>query len=75
MRRGGWAAKGGAEGLLCAVSGEGLGLAVKVEDGAARAVGPALAVFLGRLGLDAGELGRAALRNSRGEVVGELLAH
>src|SRR5512143_1871963 len=37
MRLGGWAAKGGAEGLLCAVSEDGLGIALKVEDGAARA--------------------------------------
>jgi L-asparaginase II len=75
MRLGGWAAKGGAEGLLCAVSEGGLGVAVKVEDGASRAVRPALAAFLGRLGVDVGDLGKAPLTNSRGEVVGELRAH
>jgi L-asparaginase II len=72
MRLGeGWVAKGGAEGLLCA-SRDGLGLALKVEDGAQRPLGPALAAFLGRLGLDAGSLANAPVENSRGEVVGEL---
>ena len=68
----GWIAKGGAEGLLCAASEDGLGIALKVEDGAGRAVRSALASFLVGLGLDAGELGEVAVRNSRGEVVGEL---
>ena len=68
----GWIAKGGAEGLLCAASEDGLGIALKVEDGAGRAVRSALASFLAGLGLDAGELGEVAVRNSRGEVVGEL---
>jgi L-asparaginase II len=68
----GWAAKGGAEGLLCATSGDGLGVALKVQDGAARAIRPALAAFLGRRGLDTGELGHCPLTNSRGESVGEL---
>jgi len=68
----GWAAKGGAEGLLCAVSEEGLGVAIKVEDGATRAVRPALATFVTRLGLDPGDLANVLLRNSRGDVVGAL---
>lgn len=68
----GWIAKGGAEGLLCAASPDGLGLALKVEDGAARALRPALATVLGRLGRDAGSLGRVPLANSRGEAVGAL---
>jgi L-asparaginase II len=68
----GWAAKGGAEGLLCAVSADGLGVALKVEDGAQRAIRPALAWFLVSLGVDAAGLGAAPLENSRGEVVGEL---
>jgi L-asparaginase II len=67
----GWVAKGGAEGLLCAAR-DGLGLAVKSEDGAQRPLGPALAAFLTVLGLDAGSLGEAAVENSRGEVVGAL---
>ena len=72
MRLGdGWIAKGGAEGLLCAARGS-LGIALKVEDGAQRPLGPALAAFLGDLGLDAGDLAGAPLENSRGEVVGEL---
>ncbi|HXF98852.1 MAG TPA: asparaginase [Gaiellaceae bacterium] len=72
LRLPGWIAKVGAEGLLCAASPHGLGLALKVEDGSGRAVAPALAVFLSRLGVDAGDLGEAPLRNSRGELVGEL---
>jgi L-asparaginase II len=43
--------KGGAEGLECvALPGPGLGLAVKCEDGAARAVGPAVIALLEHLG-------------------------
>ena len=41
--RPGWIAKGGAEGLFCAASPDGLGVALKVEDGAMRALRPALA--------------------------------
>jgi L-asparaginase II len=70
----GWAAKGGAEALLCATSPEGLGIAVKVEDGSGRAVRSAAAAFLVRLGFDPGDLGRAPLENSHGEIVGELRA-
>jgi L-asparaginase II len=66
----GWAAKGGAEGLFCAGSPSGLGIALKVEDGAFRAIRPALATFLLELGLDPGELGIVTLENSRGEPVG-----
>jgi L-asparaginase II len=70
----GWIAKGGAEGLLCAASPDGLGVALKIEDGAGRAVRSALAAFLDRLGLDPGELGAVPVETSRGEVVGELRA-
>jgi len=70
---GGWVAKGGAEGLLCAAR-DGLGVALKVEDGAQRPLGPALAAFLEQLGFDPGELGSACVTNSRGEVVGEVRA-
>jgi L-asparaginase II len=74
MRLGeGWIAKGGAEGLLCGARGD-LGIALKVEDGAQRPLGPGLATFLAELGLDAGGLAEAAVVNSRGEVVGELRA-
>ncbi len=70
----GWIAKGGAEGLLCAASPDGLGLALKVEDGASRALRPALGAFLGLLGLDGSAFGAMPLSNSRNEVVGELAA-
>ena len=68
----GWAAKGGAEGLFCACSADGLGVALKVEDGAFRAIRPAVAAFLARLGIGTGELGIVTLENSRGETVGAL---
>ena len=42
----GWTAKGGAEGLFCAASPEGLGVALKVEDGTQRALQPAVGSFL-----------------------------
>jgi L-asparaginase II len=74
MRLGqGWVVKGGAEGLLCAGR-EGVGVVLKCEDGAQRPLSVALAAFLERLGFDAGELARAPVTNSRGEVVGELRA-
>lgn len=68
----GWFAKGGAEGLFCAGSLDGLGVALKVADGAYRAIRPALAHFLGQLGVTTGDLGFVTLENSRGETVGEL---
>ena len=68
-----WIAKGGAEGLLCA-SGNGLGVALKVEDGNGRALGPAAAGFLTHLEVDLGELAVVPLENSRGERVGEISA-
>jgi L-asparaginase II len=68
----GWLAKGGAEGLVCAASPEGLGLALKVEDGSGRALRGAIAELLRRVGLDSGALGTVLLENSRGEPVGEL---
>lgn len=75
MRLGdGWVAKGGAEGLFCAARG-GLGIALKAEDGAQRPLGPALATFVAELGYTSGSIGDAPVRNSRGEVVGELRVH
>jgi L-asparaginase II len=70
----GWIAKGGAEGLMCAAGPDGLGVALKVEDGSSRAVGPALSAFLGRLGHPVDELEAAPVENSRGEIVGEIRA-
>ena len=66
----GWTAKGGAEALLCAVSPDGIGVVVKVEDGGSRAVGPGVATFLARLGNEVPELASIPLRNSRNELVG-----
>ena len=68
----GWVAKGGAEGLLCAVSPDGLGLCLKVVDGSFRALAPAAAHLLGRLGVDADGLGGLEVTNAHGEQVGEL---
>jgi L-asparaginase II len=70
----GWTAKGGAEGVLCAAGPDGIGLALKVADGGGRAVGPALAELLRRLGVDAPALAVLELANSRGEPVGEVVA-
>ena len=47
----GWIAKGGAEGLVCAASPDGLGVALKVEDGANARSGLPSARFLDTLGL------------------------
>ena len=68
----GWIAKGGAEGLLCASGPDGLGVALKVADGAARPLPPALAAFLEPLGVHLPGLALVAVSNSRGEQVGEL---
>ena len=64
--RPGWIAKGGAEGLICAASPDGLGVALKVEDGNMRGLRPALARFL-----DLGEdFARSPVTNMHGEEVG-----
>ena len=70
----GWTSKGGAEGLLCAAGPGGLGIALKVEDGSMRAMRPALAELLRRLGFETGELGVEPLENSLGEIVGEIVS-
>jgi L-asparaginase II len=75
-------AKVGAEGVYCAgVPADGIGIALKVEDGAKRAAEPALIEVLRLLGLlteeDMGQLARYArprVVNTRGDVVGSLLA-
>jgi L-asparaginase II len=66
--RPGWIAKAGAEGLMCAGSPDGFGVALKAEDGGQRALRPALARLLG-LG---DEFGRVGVENAHGEVVGEI---
>jgi L-asparaginase len=68
----GWTAKGGAEGLLCAAGPDGLGLALKAEDGQQRALRPALGSFLDTLGLDGSAFGPVPVTNSRNEVVGSV---
>jgi L-asparaginase II len=69
----GWIAKRGAEGLLCAASPDGIGIAVKCEDGSGRALRPALGAFLARLGVEAGSFfGAVELANSRGEPTGRV---
>jgi L-asparaginase II len=67
----GWFAKGGAEGLFCAGDG-GTGVALKSEDGSSRPLEPALAAFLGPLGIDLAPIASTKIRNSRGELVGEI---
>jgi L-asparaginase II len=66
----GWTAKGGAEALLCAAGPDGLGIALKAEDGQQRALQPALGAFLDMLGLDGSAFGPVPVTNSREEVVG-----
>ena len=68
----GFFAKGGAEGLLCAANDQGLGIALKSEDGSSRPLGPALAAFLEPLGIALPDLQTTPVTNSRGELVGEL---
>ena len=51
----------------------GSGVALKTEDGASRAHAPALAAFLGRLGVDLPDLAARPVLNTRGEQVGELV--
>jgi L-asparaginase II len=70
----GWLAKGGAEGVFCASGPGGIGLALKTEDGASRPHAPALAAFLGRLGVELAELVSVPVQNTLGERVGELVA-
>jgi L-asparaginase II len=65
MRRGGWIAKRGAEGLLCAASDDGRGIALKSEDGSERPINTALGRLLG---ID--DLLETPITSSRGEVVG-----
>ena len=74
-------AKEGAEGVMCVASpADGWGLAVKVEDGALRAAGPATVAALEQLGLlEAAELDRLsglrrpAFLNTLGVQVGEII--
>jgi L-asparaginase II len=67
----GWIAKGGAEGLLCA-AGDGIGVALKAEDGSGRVLAPAATKFFADLELDLGDLAVTPIENSRKERVGEI---
>jgi L-asparaginase II len=73
QRLDGWTAKGGAEGLLCAAGPDGLGIALKAEDGSSRPLGPAVAAFLAGLGVEVPDLAVDPVSNSRGERVGEIV--
>ncbi len=74
--------KTGAEGLFCAaVPGAELGIALKVEDGATRASGPALMAVLRTLDLigetemvELAEFAEPVIRNTRDERVGSIVA-
>jgi L-asparaginase II len=71
----GWAAKGGAEALFCAAGPDGTGVVLKTGDGGYRALRPAIAAFFARLGHDLGDgFARVPVRNSRGDIVGEISA-
>ena len=70
----GWIAKGGAEGLMCAAGPDGLGVALKADDGSNRPMRPALHAFFGRLGLELSDhFARVPVRNAHGEDVGEVV--
>jgi L-asparaginase II len=69
----GWAAKGGAEGLVCASGAGGLGVALKVSDGNTRALKPALAAFFERLGHPLPDLASQPVLNSRGDECGQIV--
>jgi L-asparaginase II len=62
-------AKGGAEGLLCVGYRDGVGFALKCEDGASRSLGPAASLLLG-----VAALAETPIENSRGDVVGRVVA-
>ena len=69
----GWFAKGGAEGLLCAGGPDGLGIALKAEDGASRPLAPAIAAFLMPFAGDLAALADAPIFNTRSDRVGECI--
>lgn len=63
----GWIAKRGAEGLFCAAGPDGVGLALKVEDGGSRALRPVLGYLL-----EIEAFQEVPVTNSRGETVGAI---
>jgi L-asparaginase II len=68
----GWIAKAGAEGLMCAASSDGVGMALKSADGSSRALRPALAAFAELLGVDLSRFDEVPMENSHGERVGRI---
>ena len=64
----GWIAKGGAEGLMCAASADGLGIALKAADGNSRALRPALAAFASELGVDLSGFAELPIYNTHGDL-------
>jgi L-asparaginase II len=68
----GWVAKRGAEGLFCAVSPDGIGVALKVEDGNPRPLRPAIGALLSEVRIEAAGFGPRPVRTSLGEIVGEV---
>lgn len=72
--------KGGAEGVYClGIRGKQLGLALKIEDGRGRGIGPVLMEILGAMDLLEDEerealshYARPLLKNHRGDIVGHL---
>ena len=68
----GWVAKGGAEGLFCAASAAGLGIALKVVDGSFRPLAAAVTHVLSLLGVHVEGLGGDEVRSSHGETVGSI---
>ena len=66
-------AKSGAEGVFACASPAGWGLALKISDGASRAVAPAALAALVRRGVEVSpEMARFPVTDLRGEVVGEI---
>ena len=75
MEATGLVAKGGAEGIFAAGSPEGWGLALKVSDGARRAVAPAVLGALGRRGVRVPrEMSSFPVTDLHGRVVGKVAA-
>lgn len=64
--------KGGAEGVFACGSPEGWGMALKITDGASRAVRPVALSMLSRRGVSSPEKIESELRDLHGEVVGEV---
>jgi L-asparaginase II len=66
--------KSGAEAVFCAGSPEGWGLALKISDGAARALRPAALTILARRGVDVPDTARSRpVHDLRGEAVGRVV--